>query len=222
MGVSIHYSGRFKKDQSLIQFNTELADIAESMGWESQQLEDDDFPEEGSPIEHGKLYGILINIKQCETVAFTFLSDRKLAPPMHFELLELGKKAEYTVISIDKGITVEKTIHDDFDFEKKPIISVKTQFASFEVHIQIIKLIRYLSEKYFDDFELIDETEYWEKGNEDDSRKKFEGLLHLINAFRSNLTQLTIRKDETIENAIIRAIRNTRRKLIQKKKDTDQ
>lgn len=39
--------------------------------------------------------------------------------------------------------------------------------------MQLIRFLRYLSEKYFSRFELTDDSQYWESGDEDCCRKRF-------------------------------------------------
>lgn len=46
------------------------------------------------------------------------------------------------------------------------MLSVKTQYAGIETHQFIIQLFRYLNGKYFADFKMSDETEYWEPNDE--------------------------------------------------------
>lgn len=41
----------------------------------------------------------------------------------------------------------------------------KTQFAPVEVHVQIVDLLRHLQERFYEDFEVIDDGEYWETGD---------------------------------------------------------
>ncbi|MEZ4823844.1 MAG: hypothetical protein R2942_16140 [Ignavibacteria bacterium] len=43
-----------------------------------------------------------------------------------------------------------------------------------EAHKIIIDLFEYLSEKYFKEFELKDESRYWETGNEEILRQSFK------------------------------------------------
>ena len=68
-----------------------------------------------------------------------------------------------------------------------PFNFVKTQFASPEIHIIIVKLLRYLKEKYFQRFEVIDEGKYWETGDEDLLAEKMEFLSQKMNALAQAL-----------------------------------
>jgi len=44
-------------------------------------------------------------------------------------------------------------------------VSVKTQFASPEVHVWIVGLLKYLRKRYVSDLQVSDEGEYWETGD---------------------------------------------------------
>jgi len=44
-------------------------------------------------------------------------------------------------------------------------VSVKTQFASPEVHVWIVGLLKYLKKRYIADLQVSDEGEYWETGD---------------------------------------------------------
>lgn len=54
-----------------------------------------------------------------------------------------------------------------YNIEPSNTISVKTQFAGIEVHVAIIRLLKHLSAQYFSQFDLKDEGEYWETGDEE-------------------------------------------------------
>ena len=45
-------------------------------------------------------------------------------------------------------------------------IHVKTQFAGPDTHMALLKLLRYLKEKYFTELEVDDEGLYWESEDE--------------------------------------------------------
>ncbi len=70
-----------------------------------------------------------------------------------------------------------------YHIQPPTVISVKTQYAGIEIHIAIIKLLKYLSGRYFTSFELNDEGGYWESGDETVLGKQFDqynGLLTVV------------------------------------------
>lgn len=65
MGISIHYSGRIDRLEDIDQLVEELADIAESMGWDSQRIN------EGEPDPDFR--GVIVNPEgDCEPLVFLF------------------------------------------------------------------------------------------------------------------------------------------------------
>ena len=54
------------------------------------------------------------------------------------------------------------------DGEKKYscMLSVATEFADVEVHKFVNHLLKYLNQKYFSEFNVHDEGEYWETANQ--------------------------------------------------------
>jgi hypothetical protein len=44
-------------------------------------------------------------------------------------------------------------------------VSVKTQFASPEIHVWITGLLKYLKKRYISDLQVSDEGQYWETGD---------------------------------------------------------
>jgi len=100
------------------------------------------------------IYGISFTPTDCETVSLTFLSDGTMASPA------------YISIFVDPE---DETRRSYIYF-----ISVKTQFAGIFVHLLLIRLLKYLNDKYFDCFKLDDESFYWETGDESLMRERFK------------------------------------------------
>ncbi len=99
------------------------------------------------------LNGISFTPPECETLCLTFLQDGQLTSRIRLM----------------------------YDIEPANVISVKTQFAGMDVHKTVIKLLQYLSTKYFSRFELSDEGGYWENGNESVLSKRFALYDALLN-----------------------------------------
>jgi hypothetical protein len=65
MGLTIHYRGGLDRTEQIIPLTEELEDIAESMGWMSQRINDDETDPD--------FYGIIVNPKgDCEPLCFIF------------------------------------------------------------------------------------------------------------------------------------------------------
>jgi hypothetical protein len=98
------------------------------------------------------------------------------------------------------------------------MLSVKTQFAGIETHKFIIQLFRYLKDKYFADFKLSDEGEYWETNNDDVLKANFRRYNELLDNFVSAIENHPIRPDEDIEQYFLRVMKSIQENK-QKKKD---
>ena len=76
----------------------------------------------------------------------------------------------------------------------------KTQYAGPDTHIALIKLLKYVSKKYFSAIEVSDEGQYWETGDENILRKTFKCYTLLIDTFADALSNLESKPGETPES----------------------
>lgn len=188
MGISIYYSGQLKKEASINKLIEEVKDIAENMKWTFHVL-DTELPEYDDKIKvsDGNLYGIVFAPPECEPVWMTVLNNRRLA------------------MSINLG---------DFEIpfsevdEMSYMCFTKTQFAGPEAHKVVIAILKYLSEKYFCKFELKDEANYWESGDEAKLFSTFKKYNILIDSFVTGLENATQLPGETLEDVIKRIFKN--------------
>jgi hypothetical protein len=166
MGLSIHYSGRID-DYSLINgLVEEVQDICDSLHWDYNIWS----PNSSINREKTKDYtlhdltGISISIADCETIFFTFLPDRRLSSPLNL-------------------------LAQDAYPDKSMIYSVatKTQYAGPDTHMALVKLIRYLQEKYFVELQVEDEGLYWETGDEKLLLSQFAKYNHALSLIKAAL-----------------------------------
>ena len=165
MGVTIHYRGTLDDVGSLDAFCRESADIGASMGWETK-VWDDSWEEpltarivhkEGAATIEGNLGLKGISLRpggNCESLCFLFDSKGCLR-----SLMDRLMESEGQAVS------------------DKPSVSVKTQFASPDLHVWIIGLLKHLKKRYMADLEVSDEGGYWETGD----RKALEASMQFIN-----------------------------------------
>ena len=73
----------------------------------------------------------------------------------------------------------------------------KTQYAGPDAHMAIIKLLRYLENKYFSAFELQDEGMYWETMDEKILRNQFLKYEFALNALTAALSNMKAIPGET-------------------------
>lgn len=118
----------------------------------------------GDPIE-----GILFSPENSEAIHMLFMPDGKLCSLFSFILKEK---------------------YPDKPFEPIYTISTKTQYAGMDAHIAIIDLLRYLSEKYFSSFELMDEGNYWETRDRSVLKGQFERYDAAVNMFAEALDNM--------------------------------
>ena len=165
MGITIHYRGKLDDLGKLTDLQRELADIAASVGWQSQTLDDGWSTPPNATLVHGDgsvkieghlgLRGInLIPPGSSEPVSFLFNSSGRLRSIMHVILQCEGH-----------AVADEDWTH------------VKTQFVPSDVHVWIVGLLKYIKKHYISDLEVSDEGDYWETGD----RAALEAKLRFLN-----------------------------------------
>ncbi len=183
MGLSIFYKGRFKEGISLAEMIDEVKDIAEIHNWKYHIFETEfnanDFKRKSYDEN---IFGISFSPPNCEPIEITFLSNGTICSPTSLELFKDSKDKENYLFTIGS----------------------KTQYAGFEAHKIIIDLFKYLNKKYFQEFKLIDESRYWETGDEDLLKQNFKKYNEMMDSFAFGLENIPIVENETIESFIER------------------
>jgi hypothetical protein len=178
MGLSIHYNGHFNKKTLLKRMIEEVKDIAEIYKWEYYVFEDEFPGADFGKAQYGKnIYGICFTPPQCETVWLTFLSNGKMSNPVNLQFYGNSKNRK--------------------EQQYLYMLSVKTQYAGIEIHKLIIHLLKHLSEKYLQDFNINDEGEYWETGNEQLLQEIFKRYTDLINNFSISIENNPLKPGES-------------------------
>lgn len=194
MGLSIHYSGSIANPDFLQELISEVKDIAAVYEWPCE-IFNSEFPNNhfGKVTFNNSLYGVSFTPPGCESVFLSFLSNGKISGPTQLEFFGKTDKEE----------------------EKKYlyIVSVKTQFAGVEVHMILVHLLRYLSQKYFARFNINDEGYYWETSDEIVLRENFQKYKDLFNSFTSAIHKHPFQANESVDEYFSRLI-----KLIKEKR----
>ena len=193
MGLSIHYNGQFRTSASLSEIIDGVRDIAEINKWK-YKIYNTKFPKKSYDDNsyNSRIYGISFTPPNSEPIFLTFLSNRRMSS--YHQLKFWGQSTD------------EK--------EKKYLymLSTKTQYAGRNVHKIIIHLLKYLSKKYFSEFELHDEGHYWETNDEKVLDENFDRYKDLIDSFGFALDNVPMNSNETIEEYFSRIIKIIRGK----------
>lgn len=83
-------------------------------------------------------------------------------------------------------------------------ISTKTQFSNPETHQKIILLLDYISSKYLNEFDCVDEGKYWETRNMTLLIENFNRNGQIINRFISSIECIPQNKEENLEDYLKR------------------
>ena len=180
MGLSIHYRGSFNAAASLQAMIEEVKDIAEIYKWK-YTIYKYKFPVNclGKSAYNKNIYGINFTPPNCETICLCFLSNGKMSSSLHLKFY--GNSTN----KVEAGYLY--------------MLSVKTQYAGIETHKLIINLLKYLSEKYLNDFTVNDEGKYWETGDEKLLKDTFKSYTDLIENFTSSIENFPCKPGESFE-----------------------
>ncbi|MEQ9376929.1 MAG: hypothetical protein RIG68_17195 [Imperialibacter sp.] len=191
--MSIHYSGRISNRASLPNLIEEIKDITNIYQWKLSVFKEE-FPvqdDEGQLVD-GELYGVAFSPPNCEPVWVSFLSNGRMSTPVALKFF--GEQRD--------------------EDEKKYLyhLSTKTQFAGIHTHQVIIHLLKYLKEKYLEDFVLSDEGQYWETNDKSVLEANFSRYTLLIDIVEDGLKNLPIKPGESMEDYFERMTKGLNRK----------
>lgn len=199
MTVHFTYSGRIKEAALLPALVEEIEDICNSLEWEYETIEPKFPDDQFITPENGEVYGIIFTPEGSKPTSFTFNSEGKIYNPFLKSLMDEraadGVKVLTLRVDLDKNEI--KAIEDDDPEMINPTemlysVSIEVDLIDEQDYIRQLELIRYLSNKYFDDFELYDETNYWETGQIDIPYDKIEEAGRIIESFKELLNNAEI------------------------------
>ena len=151
--IKLRYRGKLKHPKEVQQLILETEDICRTNGW-SHKIWDEDwskaptikmgFSDKSIQVEgHAPLKGISFSIGDSETVWLTFLPNGLL----------------HSIFTLANPVLF---LND----EEFPWQRAKTGFDGATTHIAVCKLFRYLANKYFAVFEVLDESNYWQEADD--------------------------------------------------------
>lgn len=170
MGLSIHYSGTIRSSEMIKELASEVAEICQSLNWSFNIIDDN-----GDEIE-----GIVFSPEKSEPTCLTFHTNGKLCSPFG-----LKNKEAYIAHGLDPELMY--------------MCHTKTQYAGPDVHIAIVKLLRYVSKKYLENFKMYDESMYWDNSDEQLTYKRFGEHNALVDSMADSLSCMEPKPNETPE-----------------------
>jgi hypothetical protein len=196
MYLKLRYRGRLNDPADVQQLTHETEDICRSHGWPYHIWDEDWAKPQSLTMEftgdalcfegHAPLKGISFNIGESEAVWLCFQPDGILQ-----SLLTLT----------DPTFTGDS---EDFPWQR-----VKTCFDGATTHIALCKLFRYLSGRYFEAFEVLDESGYWDHGDDARFTVWIEALIQghrqleeEMNALKADETLSSEQHDEAVYRLI--------------------
>lgn len=176
MGITIHYGGKLKSAELIDEVCKELTDISRDMEWDYEVLDCDfDKPNTSKLVTEEEKHKITGNLP----LKGIHIAIHQDSEPLTFYFDSKGElRALLSMVFPD----IEKE-------DKTHFTSVKTQFAPIDVHITIIKLLKYLKKKYFKELKVFDEAGYWETGDENFLKEKMKFLSDRIDAVEKILSE---------------------------------
>ncbi|ANI89533.1 hypothetical protein A9P82_09660 [Arachidicoccus ginsenosidimutans] len=179
MGLSIYYGGHLKKAELLPALIGEVKDVAKIYNWK-YHIYNTVFPDNqfNTQTSFDDIYGISFTPPNCETISFSFLSNGKMVCPSRVNFFAHSKGEE-------ERLWIYTT-------------SVKTQYAGVVFHQFIIHFFKYLNNKYFNNFKMSDESNYWETNDEETLKMQFKIYDTLMDNFMLALETFPVQKDENI------------------------
>ncbi|MCZ2100520.1 MAG: hypothetical protein LC107_03170 [Chitinophagales bacterium] len=201
--MTFHYKGRLRNANDLPRFLEEVEDIANILNWPYDVFEST-YPihQFVSPI-NDQTYGIIVMPPDSEPIYLTFDSEGRLFNPNLKEMLDKNQDGEFKVITIHIDLNEDEISpiirEDDKDADQMEIIyslSVTTENAEIETHAKLVELLKYLSKTYFEDFKIIDETQYPNNKSMDDISHKLEDINRMIEMFQDAMEGKDINSPE--------------------------
>lgn len=199
MGVTIHYSGRLKSTALIEELVDEMVEVANANAWSYQILEGnetasmdvvDDEGEETS-IEIPPLNGITVNAEDGEPIWMLFDPEGNLRTPM---------------------VTLMSVRDPEYFKDLKYHAFTKTQFAGVEFHIKLVNLLKYISDKYFEEWNVLDESKYYETGDRDELINCMaiidKSMAALNEAFEAHGDNLVDKSEDEIKDFITQVLGN--------------
>ena len=170
MGVTIHYKGKLNSADYIDSFYEEMEDIAKSMGWKHTLIDRFDNNDK-TPVK-----GVIIRPHE-KSESLQLITDQQGNLRNVFAFEFAGEDSELTYMNF-----------------------IKTQFAPVEIHIAVIKLLKYIQQKYISNLDVYDEGDYWQTGDEKILKGKIDFLNKAMDQLEGILSSIKFEENETAES----------------------
>jgi hypothetical protein len=129
--------------------------------------------------------------------------DDKSNVPLKGVIIGPHEKSEPLPFMVDKNGFLRNPFMLEFskdDDEFTWFNHIKTQFAPIEIHIAVVKLLKYIQKKYISNLDVYDEGDYWQTGDEKILKEKIDFLNGAINQLADVLNSIEFEKDSSPES----------------------
>ncbi len=181
MGLAIHYQGSIRHYSLINELTEEVEDICNSLHWKYYVWGKERSADNPALVNtkslsytHEDIRGISVSLQECEPLFITFLPNGALCSPLK--------------------LMYNDPVRNDLMIE---VIHTKTQFAGPDTHIALLKLLRYLKNKYFTELEVNDEGLYWETQDEKILLSQFAKYNYLLEMVTEALSDFKAKPGET-------------------------
>lgn len=178
MGICIHYKGQLNNINFINSFIDELTAIANEMEWDTTLINEDLNAENAYIGEPG-------HIKNSVPVKGIVLEIHPKAENLSFVFDKNGYMRDFRSLVIDKN---------------EPVCSIKTQFAPIDIHITVIKLLKYLKKKYINNLQVFDEGSYWETNDKILLAQKLDFLTMKLDELEGILNEIVFDGKDTVDS----------------------
>ena len=194
MGYYFQYSGNLKEASQISEMVVEIEDICETLRW-PYELFETEYPEDKfSEEEEDTVYGIQFTPPDSDPVLFTFDASGALFNPIVKQMFSEGEENGMKVITVKVNLDdedMEPVISDDdknIDISRVVYkISVNLETHEVATCVQIVELIRYLSEKYLTSFSFQDDSGYWQSKDSSVLTKRLKTSRHILDKIQAKL-----------------------------------
>ena len=135
---------------------------------------------------------------------YTIFSESKEdTTPVKGLFIQPHSKSEFLQFMIDRNGNLRNAImleHFEGDHENTYLNHIKTQFTPTEIHVAIIKLLKYLKQKFANNLEVWDEGEYWQTGDAQLLQERFDFLNKKMEEFEKLLDSIPVNPNDTTES----------------------